>query len=843
MRLPEILAPAGSFDALVAAVENGANAVYLGGKLFSARAFADNFDDVEMNKAVEYAHVRNVCVYVTVNILIDNGELPQALLYVKKLYDLGVDGIIVQDLGLARMIRELLPEFPVHASTQMTVHNGEGVRFLEQMGVRRGVLARELSLRDLASIKKETTLDLEVFAHGALCISYSGQCLMSSLIGGRSGNRGRCAQPCRMTYSLVDDRGTVLSNKEVGEHLLSPRDLNTLELLPELCRLEIASLKFEGRMKRPEYVATVIRVYREALERLKEHPEEFYVLPEEERQLAQIFNRDFTTGYLPGNPGWELMSYKRPNNRGVRLGRIEKLLKNGTMAEIKLDEKLCTGDGIEIWVTRGGREGFFVSEIYKDGKAVSEAVPGEMVTINISGKPRVGDRIFKTHDARLVERAQNSYHNPQKFIPLNMKLTARQEQPVILEGWDCDGHRAQAVSSSYKAELALRYPATRETVMKQLDRLGGTSFSLDQVLLEMEEGLMIPASELNGLRRQVVAEIEKQRLIEFQYPVVTGHKFARQMEEALKADRIPAAKKVKISVRVAGPEEMHAAVEGGADIIYFGGEVFRRRKQWSDREMEAVIQLGQKRGCRMVYALPRVFHQQEKKAVYRMLEQASCLEADGLLTGNLGAVQAVREAGWEKELIGDFGLNVFNNQTIRVLKEAGLARVTLSPELTFEQISRINGMGTELECLVHGVLPMMVSAYCAIGAILGGRSKQKDCSCPCRDQGFGLKDRLNFIFPIETDQFCRMHIFNPKELCLITNLDGFTGTSVKVIRIEAERYYPRAVRDITRIYREVKEAWTKGYPESIDTEELQRSLAVYSPGGFTKGHYFRGVLE
>lgn len=316
VQIPEILAPAGDFQSLIAAVENGADAVYLGGKAFNARAFAGNFDDEEMAKAIEYAHLRNVKIYVTVNILIDNSELKDALSYIKTLYDLGVDGLIVQDLGLSFLISRVLPNFPLHGSTQMTIHNREGAEFLAKMGFKRVVLARETSLEDISLINQDPIIELEIFGHGALCICYSGQCLMSSLIGGRSGNRGRCAQPCRMTYTLVDEKGKNAAEEGIGEHLLSPRDLNALELLPEICRTGVSSLKFEGRMKRPEYVATVIRIYREALDRYKKNPESFSVWAEEQKELAQIFNRDFTTGYLLNNPGRDLMSYKRPNNRG-----------------------------------------------------------------------------------------------------------------------------------------------------------------------------------------------------------------------------------------------------------------------------------------------------------------------------------------------------------------------------------------------------------------------------------------------------------------------------------------------------------------------------------------------
>ncbi|MFZ5647205.1 MAG: peptidase U32 family protein, partial [Bacillota bacterium] len=323
MNKPELLAPAGGWEAFTAAVENGADAVYLGGKMFNARQSADNFDNDDLKRAVEYAHLRGVKIYVTVNTLIADGEMEDALEFLFALHNTGADAAIIQDAGLASLARKTIPELQLHASTQMTAHNSPGVMSLLEQGFSRVVLARELSLKEISEIKKTTGADLEVFIHGALCIAYSGQCLLSSMIGGRSGNRGRCAQPCRMQYVLTDGAGSPLVNPaEAGEYLLSPRDLNISAHIPDLISAGINSFKIEGRMKRPEYVATVVRVYRSLIDRaLSGDP--YFVEEKQESDLAQIFNRDFTTGYFFGGQGRDMMSYKRPNNRGVRLGRVK----------------------------------------------------------------------------------------------------------------------------------------------------------------------------------------------------------------------------------------------------------------------------------------------------------------------------------------------------------------------------------------------------------------------------------------------------------------------------------------------------------------------------------------
>jgi putative protease len=319
-RNPEILAPAGNLEAFRAAVENGADAVYAGGQSFGARAYAGNLSPAELAEAVRYAHVRGVRVYVTVNTLVNNAELETVGRYLVDLYRIGVDAVLVQDLGVMRLARTLLPGLKIHASTQMTVINSEGAAFLRDLGVARVVLAREVSLADMREIAGNSGIEIEVFVHGALCVCYSGQCLMSSLIGGRSGNRGRCAQPCRLPYTLVEANSGRNVGANLGPHLLSPRDLRLASYLPELVRAGVTALKIEGRMKRPEYVAIVTRIYRQVRDRVLAG-EAGTLKPDEEKDLRQIFNRGFTTGYFLANQGRELMSYLRPNNRGTKIGR------------------------------------------------------------------------------------------------------------------------------------------------------------------------------------------------------------------------------------------------------------------------------------------------------------------------------------------------------------------------------------------------------------------------------------------------------------------------------------------------------------------------------------------
>ncbi|MEN3004560.1 DUF3656 domain-containing U32 family peptidase [Dehalobacterium formicoaceticum] len=841
MQIPEILAPAGDFQAFVAAVENGADAVYIGGKVLSARAFAGNFDEDEMAKAVEYAHLRGVRVYVTVNILVDNSEITDAVSYVKTLYDLGVDGLIIQDLGLAFVIHQVLPRMNLHGSTQMIIHNGEGARFIQEMDFKRVVLARELSLEDIAQINKETSLEMEIFVHGALCISYSGQCLMSSLIGGRSGNRGKCAQPCRMTYTLVDEKGQPATDEKIGDHLLSPRDLNTLEILPEICQTGVRSLKLEGRMKRPEYVATVVRIYREALDRYKDDPEHFEVNTQELKELTQIFNRDFTHGYLLGHSGRDLMSYQRPNNRGTRIGRIDEIQNQGQMATIKLDEGIRIGDGLEIWVTKGGRQGFVVDQIISNGRSLRSAAPGEKVSINITGQPRVGDRVFKTHDVKLIETAQNSYLYPQKLIGVKFHLTAHLGKPIHILATDEEGYQGR-FTSEYIVEKAMKRPADEESVKKQLNRLGGTAFYLKELLLDLDEGVMLPASELNNARRHVIDLIKQQKLERYAYPPVPNREVMDKFHQLIPAKKESRIRKSELSVRVGSLEGAKAAVEAGADRIYLSGENFQSQPKLTMEQMKDIAQYSRQKGCEVVFALPSIFHPQERSAMYRMIERVGSLPINAMLVNNMGGIQALKESGWDRRIYTDLGLNVFNDFSIDVLREKGIDLITLSLELNFAQIEKMNLGPGKIECLVHGSLPMMINQYCALGSILGGKEGTKACSRPCQGKSFGLKDRMNLIFPVEVGQFCRMHLYNPKELSMLAHADKFLQLGIDSLRIEAQRYSPSAVLQVTQIYRQVIDAASSHLMQHLDLENLEKTLAKMTNAGFTKGHYYRGVI-
>ncbi|KJS13978.1 MAG: peptidase U32 [Peptococcaceae bacterium BRH_c8a] len=844
MKRPELLAPAGGRDALVAAVQNGADAVYLGGRQFNARRGANNFDLKELAEVIEYAHMRGVKIYVTVNILLADTELREAVRFLHAIYNAGADAAIVQDLGLIRLARLVVPELELHASTQMTAHNLPGVEFLREAGLKRVVLAREMDLDSVRHIRERAGVQLETFVHGALCICYSGQCLMSSMIGGRSGNRGRCAQPCRLEYRLVDKSGKPVADAgQWGEYLLSPKDLNLSDYVPRLMAAGIDSFKIEGRMRRPEYVATVIRIYRELIDRALVGGD-FAVTNEENVDLAQIFNRGFSSGYFFGNLGQDLMSYKRPNNRGVLLGRVKHYNQRAGRVEIELEAPLAVGDGIEVWVTRGGRVGKEVHGLWVNGNKVESAVAGTVVEIEMEGHVRPGDRVFKTHNAELMNRALQSYASSREKlrIPLDMRVRARVGEPLTLEADDRDGINV-IIQTGTVGEPAQRRPLTAEFLVGQLGRLGNTPFVLDGLECDIEGQVMVPVSEINDVRRRVVEMIARERVKRRLPAPLAIDRMERGLALAL-ADWEDAAPRrfPKLAVAVSGPRAVRAAVENGAEIIYYNGEGFRSQ----DKPTQADV-LGARKACReagvtFIPVTPRILHDLDLERYREELKSMLELNPDGIMAAGYGLLPVLREIT-DLPLAADFPFNVFNRQAAIFLKEQGLFRVTLSPELTGEQVRELAaGMPLETELIVHGFMPLMVSRYCAVGSLLGGRCEDKKCTVPCRSGSFGLLDRKDVVFPVETDSSCLMHVFNSRELCLLDTLPYLAGAGLASIRIEARRDDVKYVAKTVRAYRNILDGLRDKPNRLPDLETVVRELTAQGPG-YTRGHYYRGVMD
>lgn len=797
--MAELLAPAGDFESLKAAVEAGADAVYLAGKKFGARAYAENFSDENMVQAVKFAHLRNVAVHVTVNTLIADEEISDFTRYIEFLCQANVDAILVQDLGAADLVKKIAPKMPLHASTQMTIHNLEGVLMLAEMGFTRVVLSRELSLEEIEYISKNSPIETEIFIHGALCVCYSGQCLMSSMIGGRSGNRGRCAQPCRLPYTLVDSDGNDVLKNSAGEYLLSPKDLNTLNILPKILSTGVTSLKIEGRMKRPEYVATVVKIYRDAINRY-ENNGFFSAATEENKKLAQIFNRDFTTAYLEKNPGKNLISDKRPNNRGILVGRVTKIEQN--KLTIKLAEKVDAGDQIEIWVKKGGRKNFTIKKISFNKEFC-------VIEVDDTHGIKIHDRVFKIFDAQLTAEARKFFKSeaPVKKIDVTAKVYATNAKPLTLVMTDEDGNSSE-VKTNFCAEIAKNTPLTLDILQRQISKLGNTIFNLKDITAEIDSNLMMPLSEINEVRRKAVESLEKQRLAKF------DKNFSIPILKSGESFNSYHAKSIELIAQVDTLDKLNIAIENGADAILYGGENFCNRIVKVEEILKA-LNITHAMGKNFYLATPRIIRQKELDELKFLLTASNF---DAIYVHNLGTLRLVKKLT-NVPIHSDFSLAVFNSLTINFLKNLGLKCVTLSPELTLEQIKKlINKSNLPVECIVHGYTELMISSYCALGGFLGKINGEK-CSHICKNNIFYLKDRKNILFPVKTDQFCRMHILNSKVLSMIEHRKNFEN----VAKIRADC-------------------------RSLSVRETEKIIHIYKFGGneitnFTRGHYFRGITS
>lgn len=871
----ELLAPAGSREALMAAAASGANAVYLSGNMFGARAYAANFDEKGLQEAIDYAHLRGIQVHVTVNTIIDDSEVPAMQKYLQFLYEAGADAVLVQDLGTARLVRETVPQLPMHASTQMTVHNLDGVQVLEELGFSRVVLSRELTLEAIQHICRHAKAEIEVFVHGALCVCYSGQCLMSSMIGGRSGNRGRCAQPCRLPYDLVDETGKNLLEGTAGKYLLSPRDLNTWEMLPELLAAGVDSLKIEGRMKKPEYVAVAVGCYRHRIDSLAAG--NAACDEADARALAQIFNRDFTTAYLHGFQGRNMMSDKRPNNRGLSLGRVQVADRGAGLVAVKLSEALAIGDKAEIWVKAGGRAVAEVQQLFilkatqskkKAGKKqehkdnfinqemlipAEKAAAGTVAVFAVSGKVFAGDRVFKVHDAALMSAARETYTSAAagRKIPLQLQVQACLGKSFAITMTDAEGNQAWE-TADFKGEQAIKHPLTREKLAAQLNRLGNSIFCIQDLDIILDEGVMFPVSVINDTRRKCIEQLEQKRLDRHKamqnrireqaaQSVLTGiEQVQKQVRERKAAGAEHGQYKTKgkpteITVVADSLEKAAAALTAGARRIVFGGENYTHRHVPIE-EYKKAVELVHSQGGKLIFNTPRIIRDSDINAFHSWLGKIAAYEGDGINVHNIGSLQAARKLT-ALPLETDYSLIAYNGEALKHLQELGVSRAVLSPELNFTQIARLaKESPMPLECLAEGNLELMISEYCCTGSFLGNLGEGK-CSMPCRaDRKYFLRDRKNICFPLVMDQYCHSHVLNANRLSMLPHAMKFKALGIAALRIDGRYMTAERLQSTVQHYREFM-----SYDEELSQEQQARAEKLEGKG-ITRGHYFRGVL-
>ena len=651
----EILSPAGNFECLKAAIMAGADAVYLGGKLFGARAFSNNFTDEELIEAIKYAHLYNVKVYVTVNTLIYEREVEKFLSYVDFLYKNNVDALIIQDIGMMDLIRKTYPNLELHASTQMHIHNIEGVKLVEKLGLKRAVLARETSIDTIKYIKENTSIELEIFVHGALCISYSGQCLMSALIGNRSGNRGSCAGCCRQPYNLISN------NKKVNDekYILSTKDLCSLDIIGKLIDIGVDSFKIEGRMKSPEYVYMATKIYRTAVDSYlktgKVKIDEKDIL-----DLKKIFNRNFTKGFLNNAKNDEITYSYRPNHQGVKIGKVIKCQNN--YVTIKLTDELNINDGIRI-----GDVGFVVTNMYKDRKKITHASSG-IISIYCKDKLLENIDVLKTTDYLLNKKIKEEIDARKRKVMINAKVSVYKDSPIKLELSDNVNNITVLGSNVLKS---INSPTSHLKIKEQISKLGNTIYSINSIEVNGDDDIFIPIAELNDLRRKAIDELNDKRLYKYNY---VKKEYSIELKDYEKENNY--------NILVSSVKEYEKIKSLPFKNIYLESDIY----DLIDDE-------------RKVLKLDRVINS------YKDYDTE-------LLVGELGSVLKY------KNVSTDYSLNVTNSYSVAFLHSIGVNKVTLSYELNKNQIinlvnSYINRYNKRpnLELIIYGRVEAMISKF------------------------------------------------------------------------------------------------------------------------------------
>ena len=805
MKEIELLAPVGSFDSLKAAVQNGANAVYLGGKDFSARASANNFDREELKEAVKYAHIRDVRVFVTTNTLIKQNELEDFVEYAKFLYDIDVDAIIMQDIGAAMLIHELLPDFELHASTQMVAHSLEDVQYLESIGFKRVVLARELTVEEIKYICDNTNVDIEIFVHGALCVCYSGGCLMSSMIGNRSGNRGRCAQPCRQKYTMIDiSTGEEIHNN--GDYLLSTKDLNTIEEIDKIIDTGVLSLKIEGRMKKPEYVATVIKSYRDAIDEY-ETTKKVNISDETMEDLYTIFNRKFTKGLILGEVGEEVMNSNVPNNQGLYVGKVVDYNKKAKRLKIKLEGTLKKGDGINLG---GGTIGRIIK-----GKDITQiGYKGETIELDFIGEAKKNQLVFKTSDTDLIDRAQKTYTQDKEFAKslidaeISIKLDSYPELRLIDKN-----ENIVTVQGDKLVEKALKVALSEEKIETQIKKLGNTPYEIDQLKINLDEGVSMPISLINQMRREAIDLLDNARIS------VKGRMYKdNDIKYSPKIYSRNADNKSKIRVKVNNIEALKSILNLDIDMIYY--EDVSTIKQ--------AMTMANANNKKLIYSAPRIVRNRE----YKRLEKSEEYCRDHVQISALGQVKYYKENSESVKFDVDYYLNPFNSETINHYKKEGAETVCISQELNLHEIKETTQYtDLEIETVAYGYIPMMLSEYCPMGVVARSCKKDKRCA-NCKESKYVLRDFKGEEYRVSQDIFCRSTIYNSSANCLINNLDELSEAGINIFRLDFTHETPELIEKITESFIDVIEN---------DFVADAKSLEVFEDMDTTLGHLYKGV--
>jgi len=820
VKRPELLAPAGDWECARAAVENGADAIYFGLTRFNARMRAQNFTEADLPDLMRFLHSRGVKGYVTFNTLVFTDELPEAIDYLRTIVASGVDAAIVQDVGICRLIRKLSPDFPIHASTQMTFSSASGVQFARELGCNLVVLARECSLQEIGRIRRELAaagaeMPLEVFVHGALCVAYSGQCLTSEALGGRSANRGECAQACRMPYDLIVD-GEPL---DLGErrYLLSPQDLAGLSVLPELVRVGVVSLKIEGRLKTPEYVAGITRAYREALDRVipavaasdprKEAALVAQLEDEARYDLEMSFSRGLHTGWLKGIDNQNLVHARFGKKRGVFLGEVSRI--EGERVAVRLAAPLKPGDGVVF--DRGRPE-----DDEEGGRvyAVEDRRREALVTFGRGqidwSRVRPGDRLWKTSDPELERRLRQSFagEEPRFQRPVDIEVHGAPGQPLVLLLRDGEGHIAQ-VASSIPLEVAHTHPLDDERLAGQLGRLGGTPFRLSQLTNHLEGAVILPVSELNRLRREAVEALIAERARPKRWQLST-----EPITLAAPQKRLPV-RSPQLVPLVRSATQLEAVLAQGFALVYAEFEDVRTYREAVQRAAQA--------GTQLFVAPPRIYKSGEEW----ILKQTRASDAPGYLVRN---TDHLRYFATER-CVADFSFNVANPLTAEYFMERYRpVRLTASYDLNTAQLVDLLSATPAgwFEVTLHQHMPLFHMEHCVFCAFLSEGHDYTDCGRPCEKHDVRLRDRVGAEHVLKADAGCRNTVFNARAQTGAEDVARLLATGLTHLRVEFVDEAPVQVQRVLDAYRRLLGGEIAGH-------QLWKQLKLINQLGVTRG--------
>lgn len=858
----EILAPAGSYEGMKAAMNAGCDAVYIGGSSFGARAYADNLNEDTLLQAIDEAHIRDKKIYLTVNTLLKEKELTSKLYtYLEKCYLQGLDAVIVQDVGVMHFIHNNFPDLPIHASTQMTLTMAQGAKLLSNYGVTRLVTSRELSFKEIKTISDNTNLEIETFVHGALCYCYSGQCLMSSLIGGRSGNRGRCAQPCRMPYQFYSEGRKVSQEQE--KYLLSPKDINTIDNIPELVEAGVNSFKIEGRMKRPEYAAAVAAMYRKYVDYYLElGKDKFHTLLSQNEyekdmiQLQDVYNRGgFSRGYGPSYHGKSMMSLYRPNHSGVFVGEVSGI--KGSKVSIKLREEIHAQDILEIHYKEEDGYEFTVKNPHDKGeiletnvgirKDASAKISNPLTNIHI------GAPVYRTKNNELLNTLSKEYIAEDKKLGVKGLLTAKLGEPLKLH---ISYGELNATVSHDIVQAAMKQPMTKDKLTAPILKTGDTLYYFNDLAIDMDDNIFVPVSWLNEIRRDAVAKLEE---------AVVNHN--RRNPKTIALTRSDDAQSLNISFDVNEPclENMNLPSDGNeprleiSNILSDGDkpsseipesasedlgitvtvqtkeqfkialgypEVSQIYAEYDSLEAGALIEMAQKAGKadkKFYISLPQIC----RLAVYSRLEKElngiiNNRWITGFLVKNFEEISLLRslvvDGRFKKEIILNYNMYIYNKEAKSFWKENGITHYTAPVELNYQELRQL---GTEdCDLLVYGYLPLMVSTQCLMESTIGCKK------CKQNNQGY-LTDRLGKKFFVQTNcESCYNIIFNGQALALHKQNREIGELKPRNIRLDFSIESPKQMEQIIKIF-----VNTYRYGDKASD-----SLTEY-----TTGHFKRGV--